>query len=166
MGLSCRVLEGGSIGKVPLSPFCRIDTSISPDDQTAITTFRHGEIVAMDLRSGRIKRIEERLDGAGTRTTSNPGTDWPHVAGWLENNVVCVQFRDSGSPGSRHDLLQWNVDTGDLKRLCSIPIHVPKSAQDNGKRSNRFYLIPGSKPPMTCDIDGGYVEYGYPAPSV
>ena len=66
--------------------------SISPDSRVCVTTLENGELAAIDLRSGQVKHTVALLDGGVGPSKGDPRPGWSHVAGWLDDHSVCVQF--------------------------------------------------------------------------
>jgi hypothetical protein len=138
--------------------------SISPDGRTAVTTGANAELVAIDLRSGKLMRSPPRPDGAKD-PLSRFATPWRHVAGWLGDNTVCVQYFEapkSSAPINR--AYSWDIETGSLSLLRDFEVPVVQPKQP--RRPRLLYVVPGSTPPAAIEVPDQLSEglsYGQPS---
>jgi hypothetical protein len=147
-----------------LEPMPAFRLSLGPDGQTCVTTLRGGRLGAIDLHTGRIIRTVRRLDGGSAPSTRWGGSCWLHVAGWLDEDSLCVQFLDQMA--GTNTLYRWDIRASTLDALADIP--VPDSVRSAGgvqtlvKRL--LYLVPRSDPILAFEVQDGFGEalsYGH-----
>ncbi len=144
-----------------LAPISALRLSISPDSRTAVTTLWEGELTAIDLASGRVRRRQSRLDDAREFTSEWSDACWRHVAGWIDARRVCVQFLNG--PTGKHEAFSWDVDTGELTRLADVPLQA--QGPTIGPPTRLLYMARAGASAVALEVPARIVNSNYGAAS-
>lgn len=127
------------------------DVCAAPGTKTTAIAERmknQGQVLATDIHSGRLQRIDENrtrlgLDIIEVQAIGPSGEDWP--AGSFDAALVDVPCSNTGVLGKRAEA-RWRIMPNDLKELPQIQLRLLKAACERTKPGGRVVY-------STCSIE-------------